>query len=59
MVQGELASLRVLWCGGLGDEGVEGGGWQHLGLGHGKVHGHHGRAVGFVESDARDLGVGV
>lgn len=58
-VQGELAALGVLGGGCLGDEGVECGGGQHLGLGLDEVQGHHGRAVSFVEREARHLGIGL
>lgn len=49
------AALLGLCGGGGGDEGVEGGGGQHLGFGVGDVQRHEGRAVKFVQVEALDF----
>jgi hypothetical protein len=56
------ATLRVLLasCGcGRSRKGVQSGCWQHLRRAVGEVHRVHGRAVEFVEVEARDVVVGI
>ena len=57
-VEATLGVLAGSRCGSSWKR-VEGGRWQHLGRAVGEVHRVHGRAVEFVEVQARDVVVGV